>query len=303
MALLLIGGAAVLLPLAASAGDSLDPVLQSLPGGGSVRIVKCYPQGKMRASCQSFDDGTLGSDWPVLDALRQRGIPATFFLNSLHPQSQDALKFPQRYAGFEIASHGANHKGLAGMSDEQVRGEIESDQRVLGQAFGQVIDGFAYPYGAVPKEEAELVKLENQLRGFKLLYARGVGVTRDFAPPADFIRWQPNCGLLDRMDKFLAVPADDTVRVRMCFTHSIDFARGQVSFAAWLHQLDQLQADPTIWSATLRDCARYVVALRALDVTGAGLQNNTPTAVWLRVDGKLREIPAHASVTWAALRS
>ena len=42
---------------------------------------------------------------------------------------------------------------------------------------------------------------------------------------------------------------------------------------------------------------------RALEVTGAGLKNDAPTAVWVRVDGKPRELPAHSRVTWAALRA
>jgi len=150
----------------ACGADALDPVVKKLPNGSSVRIVKCYPDGRMRAACQSFDDGTLGSDWPALDALRKRKLAATFFVNSTHPQSKDAIKFPQRYAGFEIASHGANHKGLSGLTEEQVRSEIQTDQQILGQTFGQVIDGFAYPYGDVPKDAARLQNQESQLRWY-----------------------------------------------------------------------------------------------------------------------------------------
>jgi peptidoglycan/xylan/chitin deacetylase (PgdA/CDA1 family) len=255
----------------------------------------------MRASCQSFDDGTLGSEWPVLKALRTRGIPATFFINSTHPQSKDAVKFPKRYAGFEVASHGANHKGLSGMTDEQVRSEIETDQKILGEAFGQVIDGFAYPYGAVPKNETDLEKLEHQLRGFGLIYARLTGATKAFAPPADFIHWIPDCGFMDSIDKFLALPAEDTVRVRMCFMHSIDFARDQVSFEAWEGLLDQLAADRTIWNVTMRDYTRYVTALRALEITDAGLKNDASIAVWVRVNAKVTKVPAQTMLEWTTI--
>lgn len=286
---------------AADAPTSFDPIQHVLPGGGTVKIVKSYPHGKMRASCLSFDDGTLGSDWPVLDALRKRGIPATFFINSTHTQSKDAVAFPKRYAGFEIASHGANHKGLAGLSDEQVRSEIETDQRILGTTFEQVINGFAYPYGAVPKNgEAALKHLEDQLRSFGLIYARLTGATNSFAPPADFIRWVPDCGFLDPLQKFLALPVENTVRVRMCFAHSIDFARGQMSFETWEHMLDQLATDKTIWNVTLRDYATYVTALRALKGTDAGLKNDAPVPLWVRANNQVFEVPAHMTLPWAA---
>lgn len=279
--------------------NALAPVDVRKAGGGSVRIVKCYPEGRMRASCQSFDDGTLGSDWPVLEALNKRGIPATFFVNSTHPQSKDAVKYPARYAGHEIASHGANHKGLTGMSEAQVRAEIETDQRLLGEAFGQPILGFAYPYGAVYKEEDKQAALETQLASLGLIYARGVRPTNTFAPPADFIRWEPDCGFMDRLDKFLAQPAEETVRVRMCFTHSIDFARGYHSFEAWQGMLDRLAAEPTVWNVTLRDYVLYVKALRALGVSEHGLANDTDLDVWVKLDGRARKVPARTSLRWS----
>jgi peptidoglycan/xylan/chitin deacetylase (PgdA/CDA1 family) len=297
--------AAVLLafpPLLAATSASLDPIVHSLPSGSSVRIVKCYPKGLMRASCQNFDDGTLGSDWTVLAALRKRDVPATFFVNSTHPQSKDAVQFPKRYAGFEIASHGANHKGLAGLPEEQVRSEIQTDQKLLGEAFDQIIDGFAYPYGAVPKNPAALEKLETQLRSFGLIYARWTGATKAYAPPADFMRWVPDCGFMEPLEKFLSLPADDSVRVRMCFTHSIDFARGHMSFETWEHILDQIAGNPEIWNVTMRDYARYVTALRALEITETGLQNGTPIPVWVRVNGKPAEVPAQTTLRWALLQ-
>jgi peptidoglycan/xylan/chitin deacetylase (PgdA/CDA1 family) len=283
-----------------SAG-TLDPIVHIVSGGGSVKIVKCYPEGKMRASCQSFDDGTLGAEWPVLDALRKRGLTATFFMNSRHLQSQDAVKYPRRYAGFEVASHGASHKGFAGMPEGQVRDEIETDQKILGDAFGQVIDGFAYPYGNVPKEAADLVKLENQLRALGLIYARWTGGAKDYAPPADFMRWKPNCGFLAPVEEFLAAPAEETVCVRMSFTHSIGFARGQISFDAWEKILDRLAAETAIWNVSMRDYARYVMALRALEKTEAGLRNNAAIAVWVRVKGRAIAVPANSTLAWSAL--
>ena len=267
-----------------------------------MRVVKCYPEGRMRASCQSLDDGTLGSDWPVLEALNKRRIPATFFVNSTHPQSKDAVKYPARYAGHEIASHGANHKGLPGMTEEQVRAEIETDRRILGEAFGQPIIGFAYPYGAVYKEEDKQLALERQLASLGLIYARGTRSTGAFVPPADFMRWSPDCGFMDRLEKFLAQPAEDTIRVRMCFTHSIDFARGTQSFETWLGLLDRLAAEPSIWNVTMRDHALYVTALRALEPTAEGLRNDTDLVVWVKLDGRPVAVPARTTLRWAEAR-
>lgn len=280
---------------------TLEPVEQTLPGGNAVRIVKCYPEGRMRASCLSFDDGTLGSDWPVLEALNKHHIPATFFINSTHTQSRDAVKFPARYVGHEIASHGANHKGLPELTEEQLRSEIETDQRILGEKFGQPITGFAYPYGAVCKEPEKQSALELRLASFGLIYARGVGESKSFAPPEDFIRWKPDCGFMDRIEKFLEQPATDTVRVRMCFTHSIDFARGTISFDNWLEILDKLAAEPSIWHVTMRDYTRYIIALRHLNPTADGLSNEADVPVWVKINEHPHEIPAHASLKWTNL--
>ncbi len=282
--------------------DRLAPQEIRQAGGRVLRVVKCYPQGRMRASCLSFDDGTLGSDWPVLEAFNKRGIPATFFVNSTHLQSKDAVKYPKRYAGHEIASHGANHKGLPGMTREQVASEIQTDQRILGEAFGQPIIGFAYPYGGIYKEEDKQLALEAQLRELGLIYARGVRESRAFVPPADFIRWNPDCGIMDRLDKFLAQPAVDSVRVRMCFAHSIDFARGMAPFDTWQGILDQLAAEPSIWNVTMRDYALYVTALRALGSTPDGLRNDSDLAVWAKVDGHPREIAPRTTLRWSEIR-
>jgi hypothetical protein len=234
----------------------------------------------------------------VLDALRLRNIPATFFINSLHPQSKDAVSFPARYEGFEIASHGANHKGLGKMELSLARKEIEQDQQILGEKFAAKVDGFAYPYGDIPKDETALLQLEQAMAELGIIYARGTAATNAFAPPENFIRWNPDCGFMTRLDKFLALPADDSVRVMMSFAHSIDFARGRMSFAQWEQQLDQLAADKTIWKLTMRDFAHYIGALRALKVTEGGLRNESQIAVWVRVNGKAMEIPAQSTLNW-----
>lgn len=280
---------------------SLDPVTQKLPGGGEAKVVKCYPEGAMRGYCASFDDGTLGSDWPVLDALRQRNIPATFFLNSLHPQSKDAVAFPDRYAGFEVASHGANHHGFSKLEPVKARFEVEEDQKILGEKFQRTIDGFAYPYGDMPKTEEGRQALDQLLRELGIVYARGVMPTNAFAPPEDFIRWDPDCGFMHSLDKYLALPAEDSVRSMMCFTHSIDFARGRQPFEKWLETLDRIAADKTIWPATMSDFAHYVTALRGLHIEARGIHNPGKLAVWVKVNGKPFEIPAKTALTWKQL--
>ncbi|HTJ79761.1 MAG TPA: polysaccharide deacetylase family protein [Rariglobus sp.] len=281
---------------------ALAPLSQKLPDGHTVKIVKCYPDGLMRAYCVSFDDGTLGSDWPVLDALRSRHIPATFFINSLHPQSKDAVAFPQRYAGFEVASHGAHHKGLGSISLPEARQEISEDQRILGEKFKCQIDGFAYPYGDVPKTPEARLQLDKLLTELGIIYARGTRTTNAYRPPVDFLRWDTDCGFLTGPEKLLAQPADDSVRVMMSFAHSIDFARGSMPFEKWEHQLDQLAADKTIWKVTMHDFARYVTALRALTVTSDGLKNDSEIAVWVRVNTKVFSIPAKTTLAWSKIQ-
>jgi len=283
--------------------DTLAPRVETLPNGHTIKMVKCYPNGLMRAYCVSFDDGNFEPDQRVADSLRRRGLHGTFFLNSMHEQSQDALQHPETYAGFEVASHGAHHRGFGKMDMATARAELEQDQKILGARFGCVVAGFAYPYGDVPKKAADLDRLESLMSERGIIYARMCGTTGAFRPPENFLRWIPDCGLgpgnIKTLDRFLALPAEDSVRVMMEFTHSRDVGKEQFPWATWEAYLDRLAQEKSIWSVTFHEFAQYVIALRRITVANGEISNPDPdTTVWMRVDGRLMEIPPGRTVQW-----
>lgn len=280
-----------------AADDPLAPQVRTLSNGATVNVVKCYPNGLMRAYCVSFDDGKLASDQAVLESLRKRGIAATFFLNSLHPQSQEALAHPEAYAGFEVASHGAHHKGLINVPPAEQREEIVQDQTILGERFHNKVEGFAYPYGAIPKD---LDAFEQLMKSLGIVYARGTTATGAFRPPENFLRWNPDCGFGSQknLDRYLGLPAENSIRVLMEFAHSVDFTNGRMQWGPWEEYLDRLAKEPTIWKVSMLELARYVMALRAISLTDQGIQNNASLPVWVCVNGKAIEIPPAQIHRW-----
>jgi peptidoglycan/xylan/chitin deacetylase (PgdA/CDA1 family) len=282
---------------------SLQPVEHTFPDGRTLKIIKCYPKGLMRAFCVSFDDGRLESDAYILESLRKRKMTATFFINTLHEQSREALLHPETYAGFEVASHGAHHKGFGKMTPDVAQEEIASDRKNIRKQFKQEVAGFAYPYGDVPEDPSGLEKI---MTGLGIIYARGVKTTGLFLPPQNFLHWQPDVSLgaymLKDWEKYLRQPAGETVRILMQFAHSIDYARGNIPKETWEQYLDRIAADTNIWNPTLLEFARYIQALKALEFSEKGIRNNSGTTVWVKVNNNPIKIKTGETIAWKKLK-
>jgi len=286
---------------AANGEDALQPVTVSV-NGQQVRVVKCYPQGLMRAYCASFDDGRLEYDSYILDTLRKRHLTATFVINTLHPQSQQAMQHPEAYAGFEVASHGAHHKGLQGMPLDVARSEIATDIQNIKERFNQKVEGFAYPYGSIPDDPSQVEKIMTELG---IIYARGTRATGRYLPPENFLRWDPDAPMGSdfpkHWDKFLQQPANDEVRVLMHFGHAVDFYRGDISKENWEKTLDRIAADKSIWNPTMQEFAHYIIALRGLEVSANGIDNKSDIDLWVEIGNSPVQIKANARLDWAAI--
>jgi peptidoglycan/xylan/chitin deacetylase (PgdA/CDA1 family) len=290
----------------AQGDDLLQPVKHTFADGAEVEIVKCYPDGRMRAYCVSFDDGTLDSDKYILETLRRRNMKATFFINTLHEKSREAMLQPEYYKGFEAASHGANHKGFGKMPLDVARKEIQDDQTNIKNRFGQEVKGFAYPYGDIPKELSELEALEDMMSGLGIIYARGVRASELFVPPSDFMRWEPDAPLGKDMmrdwNKYLNQPADKSVRVLMQFAHSIDYIRGHIPMDVWEEYLDIIAANKDVWNPDMIEFTRYIMALRTLKFTEKGIENKSGISVWIKVNDKVINIKSGKSIKWKNLK-
>ncbi len=112
----------------------------------------------------TFDDGYQDALTAALPALRARGMRATFFLVSAWVGPDDAHRSTQgepgrRYlswpevralaaAGMEIGSHGATHRRLPDLTDEQATDELTRSKTQLESSLGAPVEVFAYPYNA-----------------------------------------------------------------------------------------------------------------------------------------------------------
>lgn len=106
----------------------------------------------------TFDDGPENYYTPmILDVLKEKGVPATFFV-----MGQKMNTFPEIMKrivneGHGIGNHSWNHPNLSKTWSSKVRVEIQSTQEAMQKIVGRKSDLFRPPYGAVTK--ADLVVL------------------------------------------------------------------------------------------------------------------------------------------------
>jgi peptidoglycan/xylan/chitin deacetylase (PgdA/CDA1 family) len=131
----------------------------------------------------TFDDGR-GDNYPVLkDMLAQRGMRATFYVNSAKVgTSSYHLTWPQiedfARNGNEIGGHTLTHPHLPALTYDQQRAEICNDrQALIDHGFNPV--SFAYPYA----EETASAKQLAQEFGYSS--ARDVCCGSETIPPRD----------------------------------------------------------------------------------------------------------------------
>src|SRR6267142_2606012 len=111
----------------------------------------------------TFDDGYQDAFTAALPALRARGMRGTFFLVTAWIGPDEAhrsqgepgrryLSWPEVRAlaalGMEIGSHGATHKRLPDLTDEQAMDELVRSKRQLESGLAAPVEVFAYPYNA-----------------------------------------------------------------------------------------------------------------------------------------------------------
>jgi hypothetical protein len=270
----------------ASDSDALSPETVTTSKGNSVQIIKCYPEGKLKAFVISFDDGTSVSDAKVIAILNEYDVKGTFFINSMHPQSQGALHEPEIYKGHEVASHGAHHQGFNHLSLMEAEKEVVTDQQILGDLFHCRVEGFAYPYGAVPKTEVQQQEIIKMLASIGIRYARWTQ-GGNFLPPDQFLVWKPTGGLDSGLArKFINMPATNHILLLTEWGHSRDLEKGD----GWerIEKICKMLSDSkAIWFATYMEISNYVEALRSVKIEGKKVKNASSVTVWFRVGDKV----------------
>lgn len=113
-----------------------------------------------KAIALSFDDGP-DPEWTpqILEALRSRGVPATFFMIGENAMGHPFLVHDLADAGHEIGSHTFTHPNLADVSVKGTRLELNATQRVIEAYTGRSVRLFRAPYfgDAEPTTPDELV--------------------------------------------------------------------------------------------------------------------------------------------------
>lgn len=128
-----------------------------------------------RALAVTFDDAyrsVIQLAFPVLSGL---GIPATVFVPTRFPGTDDAMSWPgiEQWrggphegelrcmswdelgqldeAGWEIGSHTHSHPNLPELDDEALARELEESRVICSERLGKECRSLAYPYGAFDK--------------------------------------------------------------------------------------------------------------------------------------------------------
>ena len=98
----------------------------------------------------TFDDGPHPTITPaLLDALAERGVPATFFVNGANAERYPELVLRAAAEGHQIANHTYAHKQLTALTDQQVQYQVSRTQDYLSELLGETDYLVRVPYGAI----------------------------------------------------------------------------------------------------------------------------------------------------------
>lgn len=110
--------------------------------------------GAARKVALTFDDGPDPRYTPqILDALREAGVPATFFIIGVNGELNPALLRREVDEGHEIGNHTFTHPNISSISSTQFQLELSATQRLLASAVGRHSLLFRPPYAVDAEPE------------------------------------------------------------------------------------------------------------------------------------------------------
>ena len=151
--------------------DDFDERYQALPSYYVLEHSGAAPKGpgSPKEVSITFDDGPSEYTDRVLDILKEKNVPATFFVIGQNAEEfPGALKREYR-EGHIIGNHTYSHPNIAGESDESTRFELSMTLRLIEHDTGRGTILFRPPYNAdsVPQTPSELVPIDRaQTRGY-----------------------------------------------------------------------------------------------------------------------------------------
>lgn len=106
----------------------------------------------------TFDDGPEYYYTPkILDILKEKGVPATFFVMGQQVKAHPELMKRTVNEGHAIGIHTYTHPYLINEWTGKVRAEITSTQKVIEETLGIRTDLFRPPYGAITKADVAIL--------------------------------------------------------------------------------------------------------------------------------------------------
>jgi cellulose synthase/poly-beta-1,6-N-acetylglucosamine synthase-like glycosyltransferase/peptidoglycan/xylan/chitin deacetylase (PgdA/CDA1 family)/spore germination protein YaaH len=140
-------------------GDINDENYVKLPTGYVIRQFGAKPH----ELALTFDDGP-DAEWTpqILDILRDKHVPATFFDIGGNAEANPGLVQRELREGHEVGNHTFTHPNLSDTADEAVALELNATQRLFEALTGRSMRLFRPPYlgDAEPSDVDELVPVE-----------------------------------------------------------------------------------------------------------------------------------------------
>jgi len=142
-----------------STGDVVDERYDSLPTSYVIRRVGALP----KKLALTFDDGP-DPEWTpaILDILKEKKVPATFFMIGSAMEAHPGLVQRVLSDGHEIGNHTYTHPNLADTPAAAVRLELNATQRLFQALTGRSMRLFRPPYlgDAEPSDADEIAPVE-----------------------------------------------------------------------------------------------------------------------------------------------
>jgi peptidoglycan/xylan/chitin deacetylase (PgdA/CDA1 family) len=123
-------------------------VLAAAGCGGAEAVPAPVDCGQARCVALTFDDGPDVETGRLLDLLKQRGVPATFFVLGRQVEQHEALARRITAEGHEIGNHTWNHERLTTLSPAGIRENLQRTADLVTRVTGTSPTLVRPPFGA-----------------------------------------------------------------------------------------------------------------------------------------------------------